>query len=66
MLHELIVETLKTRLDKYLAEQLKDISRSQVQRDIEAGKVLVNGETILVTKFVVRLNDKVVYNNNYR
>jgi 23S rRNA pseudouridine1911/1915/1917 synthase len=64
MLHELIVETLKTRLDKYLAEQLKDISRSQVQRDIEAGKVLVNGETILVTKFVVRLNDKVVYNNN--
>ncbi len=61
MIHELTVETLKTRLDKYLAEQLKNISRSQIQRDIQAGKVLVNGEKVLESKFVVRVNDKILY-----
>jgi 23S rRNA pseudouridine1911/1915/1917 synthase len=60
----IIVKALKTRLDKYLAENLTDISRSQIQRDIEAGAVLVNGEKILESKFVVRLNDKIEYNQN--
>ena len=55
------VESLKTRLDKYLAENMKDISRSQIQRDIEAGKVEVNGEKVLVTKFVVRVGDRISY-----
>ncbi len=55
------VESLKTRLDKYLAENMKDISRSQIQRDIEAGNVEVNGEKVLVAKFVVRLDDKISY-----
>ena len=58
---EFIVQDLKTRLDKYLAGQLKDTSHSQIQRDIEAGLVLVNGVVIKVTKFVVRLDDKIVY-----
>ncbi|MFA5991029.1 MAG: RluA family pseudouridine synthase [Candidatus Doudnabacteria bacterium] len=61
MEHNLIVKDLKTRLDKYLAQELKDISRSQIQRDIEAGLVLVNGVVIKVTKFVVRLNDVIKY-----
>ena len=61
MLHELVVEQLKIRLDKYLAQQLPQISRSRIQRDIEAGAVLVNGEPILESKFVVRLSDKVAY-----
>ena len=60
--HNFIVEQLKTRLDKYLSEQIKDISRSQIQRDIEAGGVLVNGQVIKESKFVVRVKDKVVYN----
>ncbi len=55
------VEDLKTRLDKYLAVQLPEISRSQIQRDIEAGKVLVNDVKVLVTKFVVRLGDGISY-----
>ena len=59
--HSFIVEQLKTRLDKYLAEQIKDISRSHIQRDIEGGLVEVNGQPIVESKFVVRLNDKVVY-----
>jgi len=58
---EFIVEQLKTRLDKYLAEQMADVSRSQIQRDIEGGLVEVNGEVIVESKFVVRLNDKLVY-----
>lgn len=58
---EFIVEQLKTRLDKYLVSQIPDVSRSQVQRDIEGGLVEVNGEIIVESKFVVRLNDKIVY-----
>lgn len=54
------VENLKTRLDKFLAE-VSGVSRSQVQRDIEAGLVLVNGEKQLETKFTVRKDDSVVY-----
>jgi 23S rRNA pseudouridine1911/1915/1917 synthase len=59
--HSFIVEQLKTRLDKYLASQLPQISRSQIQRDIEGGAVEVNGEIISESKFVVRLNDKIEY-----
>jgi len=69
MIHTFIVEELKTRLDKYLAKQLRrsgrselpQISRSQIQKDIEAGAVEVNGEIISESKFVVRLDDKIVY-----
>ncbi len=59
------MQELKTRLDKYLAQELKDISRSQIQRDIEAGLVLVNGVVVKVTKFVVRLEDEIKYNYNH-
>jgi 23S rRNA pseudouridine1911/1915/1917 synthase len=62
--HSFIVETLKTRLDKYLAEQLSSTSRSHIQRDIEGGLVEVNGQVITESKFVVRLNDKVVYHKS--
>ncbi len=33
MVKELIVEQLKTRLDKYLASQMPGLSRSLIQRD---------------------------------
>ena len=59
--YSLIVNSLKTRLDKYLAENLTNISRSQIQRDIEAGKVFINSKKVLVTKFVVRVNDSIEY-----
>ena len=55
------VDALKTRLDKYLAEQLPAISRAHIQKDIEAGKVLVNGKLVVVTKHIVRVDDKVEY-----
>ena len=59
--YKLTVEVFKTRLDKYLAENLKDISRNQIQREIEAGYVFVNGEKVSESKFVVRKNDKIVF-----
>lgn len=54
------VESLKTRLDKYIAEN-SDISRSRIQRDIESGNVKVNGEKIISPKHVVRLDDVIKY-----
>lgn len=59
--HNFIVEDLKIRLDRYLAKQLPEISRSRIQRDIEGGNVEVNGQPILESHFAVRLNDKVRY-----
>ncbi len=59
--HIFKVEELKSRLDKFLAEQITDVSRSQLQRDIEAGCVSVNGKLQDSPKFVVRLDDKVEY-----
>lgn len=56
-----IVDQLKTRLDKYLVLQLPEISRSQIQRDIEAGLVCVNNTQTKESKTVVRLGDKVNY-----
>ncbi|WP_018886809.1 RluA family pseudouridine synthase [Paenibacillus massiliensis] len=41
-----ITEESKTRIDKFIAEQLPDVSRSQVQLWIGDGKVLVNGQAV--------------------
>lgn len=59
--HSFIVEDLKIRLDRYLANQLPEISRSQIQRDIEGGLAQVNGEIITSSHLAIRLNDKVTY-----
>ena len=61
MKHSFIVTELKIRLDRYLAQQLPQVSRSQIQRDIEAGQVEVNGKVILESNQVVRKNDDVLY-----
>lgn len=59
-----VVGVLKTRLDKFLSETVKDISRSQIQRDIEAGLVMVNGKEVRESKFVVRKDDSVEYHKS--
>ncbi len=56
-----IVEQNKLRLDRFLADSFKEISRSRIQKDVEAGKVTVNGDQVLEGKHVVRLGDKVDY-----
>ncbi len=60
------VPVLKTRLDKFLAEQdlvlgEQKLSRSKIQRDIEAGQIVVNGEKQISPKFVVRKDDIIGY-----
>ena len=55
------VEQNKLRLDRFLADAFKEVSRSRVQRDIEAGKVFVNGENVLEGKRIVRAGDEVEY-----
>lgn len=56
-----VVDVLKTRLDKYLSEQLSDVSRSHIQRDIEAGLVTVNGDVITMPHFAVRKDNEISY-----
>lgn len=52
------------RLDLYVLEKLKDISRSSVAKIIENGLVLVNNEVQLKPGYRLRLNDKVVIKYN--
>lgn len=56
-----IVEKEKERLDRFLPDVFKEVSRTRIQRDIEAGKVSVNEEKVLEGKFNVRRNDKIDY-----
>lgn len=46
------------RLDKFLNEQLADISRSQIQKMIKNGDILVNGKQATVHKFL-KEDDKI-------
>lgn len=47
------------RLDKFLASQLKDFSRSRLQVLIEAGCVSVNGSPVLLSRFKVEKGNQV-------
>lgn len=42
--YELTVEASGQRLDKYLAEEMADLSRSRIKELVQAGEVLVNGK----------------------
>lgn len=47
------------RLDKVLAQALPDISRARLQKLIESGKVLVNGEVVEKVRFKVAEGDEI-------
>lgn len=53
------VQTPTDRLDRYLSEQLPDLSRSQVQRLIEQGQVWLNGQVCTSKKWMVQVGDRV-------
>jgi 23S rRNA pseudouridine1911/1915/1917 synthase len=55
------VEILKTRLDKFLAGVLGNLSRSKIQKAIELGLVKVNKEIVISSNHVVRKDDKVTF-----
>lgn len=56
-----VVEELKIRLDKFIATQLPELSRSKIQRDIEAGLVLVNDKVDTLPHRAIRKDDKISY-----
>lgn len=57
-----VVEDLKIRLDKFLAQKLPEMSRSKIQRDIEIGLVIVNGEVDTLPHRAVKKDSVIVYN----
>jgi 23S rRNA pseudouridine1911/1915/1917 synthase len=50
---------LRTRLDRYLAEQVPDLSRSRIQKLIEQGQIQVNGQVCLSKKVTVQEGDRI-------
>lgn len=46
------------RLDRYLAQELPDLSRSRIQQLIEQGSVQVNGKVCTSKKIIVQLGDR--------
>lgn len=50
------------RLDAYLAQQHPELSRSQLQQYIKAGRVLVNGSIISKASFLVGDSDVIKFN----
>ncbi len=52
-------EVLHHRLDRYLAEQLVDISRSRLQNLIEQGQIQVNGQVCTSKKAIVQVGDRI-------
>ncbi|MCY7320425.1 MAG: RluA family pseudouridine synthase [Phormidesmis sp. CAN_BIN36] len=56
---DLSVEETSNRLDRYLADQVTDLSRSRLQKLIEQGHVQVNGEVCTSKKLEVKLGDRI-------
>ena len=56
---DLSVEETSDRLDRYLADQVTDLSRSRLQKLIEQGHVQVNGEVCTSKKLDVTLGDRI-------
>jgi len=53
------VEQGAERIDRYLAEQVPDLSRSRIQKLIEQGQIQVNGQVCLSKKVTVQEGDRV-------
>lgn len=59
---DLTVEGTSDRLDRWLAEQLPDLSRSRLQKLIEQGQVQVNGQVCTSKKTTVHQGDRLHLN----
>jgi 23S rRNA pseudouridine1911/1915/1917 synthase len=53
------VETSSDRLDRYLADQIPDLTRSRIQKLIEQEQVQVNGVTCASKKASLRIGDRI-------
>lgn len=48
------------RIDKYLKNKIKDISRSQIEKTIEDGQVLVNSKKVKPS-YLTKINDEITF-----
>lgn len=55
----LLVSDRQDRLDRWLAEQQPDLSRSRIQKLIEQGQVQINGQVCQSKKALVQVGDRV-------
>ena len=46
------------RLDRWLTEQLVDLSRARIQRIIDQGLVILNGQVVTEKKTKLKLGDR--------
>ena len=56
---EIITTAGNERLDRYLAAQLPDLSRSRIQQLIAQGQVYVNGQLCQAKKQMVQVGDRI-------
>lgn len=56
---QLSATTHGDRLDRWLAEQIPDLSRSRIQKLIEQGQVQINGQVCSSRKAVVQVDDQI-------
>lgn len=54
-----VQESSDSRIDRYLSQQLPDLSRSRIQKLIEDGNVQVNGKICTSKKATVQLGDRI-------
>lgn len=54
-----IVNTSGERLDRYLSQELSDISRSRIQQLIEQGNVLLNDKVCTSKKITLKIGDRI-------
>ena len=57
----IIVGEVNIRLDAYIAEERKQLSRTMIQKLIESGKILVNGSKKKLS-YKVQMNDQITIN----
>ena len=60
-MENIIVEEENIRLDSYIAGKYKDLSRTMIQKLIENGEILVNGQKKKIS-YKVNINDKISIN----
>lgn len=58
---QIIVGEEKQRLDKYIAEKEKDLSRAMIQKLIEEGQILVNGKKQKISYIVQKEDTITIY-----
>ncbi len=66
MEHTVTGKEVGLRLDRYLAEKVKEVSRSEIQRAIRAGCVTINGATVTQSSRRLRADEQIVWETSFQ